>query len=66
MTPEGAEAAISLGVLPEDAVATLTVPAELRAEIAGGLLAISDEPPGGSPTGVATGDILAIGEITAL
>lgn len=66
LIPEGAEAAISLGVLPAETLATLTIPAELRAGIAGGLLAISDEPPGGSPTGVATGDILAVGEITAL
>lgn len=62
----GEDAPVSLGVLPAEAQADLTVPAALRARLDGAVLAISDEPPGGSPTGTATGDILAVGEITNL
>ena len=38
----------------------------LRAALEGAVLAISDEPTGGSPTGAPTGDVLALGEITPL
>lgn len=62
----GEDAPVSLGVLPAEAQADLTVPAALRPRLDGAVLAISDEPPGGSPTGTATGDILAVGEITNL
>jgi anti-sigma-K factor RskA len=60
----GENAPVSLGVLPDDAQAALTVPDALRAQLEGGVLAISDEPPGGSPTGAPTGDVLAVGPIT--
>ncbi|MCG6903746.1 MAG: anti-sigma factor [Rhodobacter sp.] len=56
----------SLGVLPAEQMARLTVPAALRALIEGGTLAISDEPEGGSPTGLPTGDVLAVGVVTTL
>lgn len=62
----GDEPPRSLGVLPADDVARLTVPDELRAGIEGGTLAVSDEPPGGSPTGAPTGDVLAVGAIARL
>ncbi|WP_412506892.1 anti-sigma factor domain-containing protein [Roseovarius sp. SYSU LYC5161] len=66
LIPEGA-APISLGVLPEDRQAALSVPEAVRPRLAEGAgLAISDEPPGGSPTGAPTGDVLAVGPITAL
>jgi anti-sigma-K factor RskA len=63
---EGATAPVSLGVLPDAGVADLTVPAALTAAFAGGVLAVSDEPPGGSPTGAPTGTVLATGPITSL
>lgn len=63
---EDAEAPVSLGVLPEDTAASIAVPGELAAALKGGTLAISDEPPGGSPTGQPTGAVLAVGAITAL
>jgi len=62
----GASAPVSLGVLPDAGVADLTVPAALTAAFAGGVLAVSDEPPGGSPTGAPTGTVLATGAITSL
>lgn len=59
-------APVSLGLLSEDAEGTVTLPENLR-EIAGDLLlAISDEPPGGSPTGAPTGEVLALGRLTDL
>ena len=60
----GEDAPVSLGLLPDDAVGALDVPSALRSRLAGGVLAISDEPPGGSPTGAPTGDVLAVGQIT--
>lgn len=55
---------VSLGVLPEGARTRLTVPEPLRDRLEGGILALSDEPPGGSPTGEPTGDVLAVGPLT--
>jgi anti-sigma-K factor RskA len=59
-------APVSLGVLPEGASANVAVPEALRLAVASGLLAISDEPLGGSPTGAPTGAVLATGPVTAL
>lgn len=58
---EGAEAPVSLGVLPEEAESRLTLAPEIAALIPGGVLAVSDEPPGGSPTGAPTGTVRAVG-----
>ena len=54
---------VSLGVLPEDTRTRLPVAETLRAALNGGVLAISDEPPGGSPTGLPTGAVLAVGPV---
>ncbi len=60
----GGNAPVSLGVLPDSGTARLNVAEDLRAQINGGLLAITDEPPGGSPTGAPTGTVLASGTVT--
>lgn len=57
---------ISLGVLPEDRAAVIAVPQALQAAVQTGVLAISDEPVGGSLTGAPTGDVLAVGEVVEL
>jgi anti-sigma-K factor RskA len=62
---EGAAAPVSLGVLPDDGRVTLELDGTLAAAIAGGTLAVSDEPPGGSPTGQPTGAVLALGTLPA-
>lgn len=59
----GDAAPVSLGLLSAETETQVAVPAPLRALFAGGILAVSDEPPGGSPTGAPTGDVLAIGVI---
>ncbi|MEM7644070.1 MAG: anti-sigma factor [Pseudomonadota bacterium] len=59
---EGADAPVSLGVLPDARDTFLDIPPEIGALIDGGTLAVSDEPEGGSPTGAPTGDILATDE----
>ncbi len=59
----GDAAPASLGVLPEAATAVIPVPDALRAGLAGGVLAISEEPVGGSPTGAPTGEVLALGPV---
>lgn len=66
LIPEG-EAPVSLGVLPETQRARVPLTSELAGRVAAGAtLAISDEPPGGSPTGQPTGAVLAAGPITGL
>ena len=54
---------VSLGVLPDNARVRLPVPEALRDRLEGGILALSDEPPGGSPTGAPTGAVLAVGPL---
>ncbi len=63
LLPEGADAPVSLGLLPEATQIRLQLPQDLGAEVPGGLLEISEEPPGGSPTGGPTGAVLAVGEV---
>lgn len=57
---EGDNPPVSLGVLPDVERALIVVPDALAARMAGGTLAISDEPEGGSPTGAPTGAVLAV------
>lgn len=61
---EGTDTPVSLGVLPEEADAQIEVSSDIAERLANGLLAISDEPPGGSPTGAPTGEVLAVGPVT--
>ena len=56
---------VSLGVLPAAQTAELAVDPSLIPALRSGTLAVSDEPPGGSPTGLPTGDVLALGPVTA-
>lgn len=62
----GEAAPVSLGLLDAQGRAAIAVPATLRDALPGGILAVSDEPPGGSPTGAPTGDVLALGPLAAL
>jgi len=55
---------VSLGVLPDTPETVVQVPDDLRPALDGAVLAVSDEPPGGSPTGAPTGEVLATGPIT--
>lgn len=63
---EDADAPLSLGVLPDDATTRIDLLPDVVEQLANGLLAISDEPPGGSPTGAPTGDVLAVGEVPSI
>ncbi|MBB4174717.1 anti-sigma factor [Sulfitobacter noctilucicola] len=56
----------SLGVLPADAATRVRLPEALVPFVSDITLAISDEPPGGAPGAAPTGDIRAVGTITAL
>lgn len=54
---------VSLGVLSQSGDGALTVPEALRPRIrAGAVLSVSVEPLGGSPTGAATGPVIATGQ----
>jgi anti-sigma-K factor RskA len=67
LVPGGEAAPISLGLLSDAALTTLDPPPEVAALFeAGATVAISQEPPGGSPTGAPTGPILAAGQLVPL
>lgn len=57
-----ADAPVSLGVIPTDRESLFEIAPEMAALIDGGVLAVSEEPEGGSPTGAPTGAILATDE----
>lgn len=58
--------AVSLGLLDDAGQGVAEIPPRLR-DAAGDLtLAISEEPPGGSPTGQPTGQVLALGTLSGL
>lgn len=64
--PEGA-APVSLGVIPPGAAPGLDLDGAARGLVAlGAVLAISLEPPGGSPTGQPTGPVVALGGLRAI
>ncbi|KUP91922.1 anti-sigma-K factor rskA [Tritonibacter horizontis] len=58
---EGASAPVSLGVLAASGTTRLRVSDALAPLLVSGVIAVSDEPPGGSPTGAPTGTVLATG-----
>lgn len=62
--PDGS-APISIGLVPKSGSAKLDLPDDLEA-MEGVKIALSDEPAGGSPTGVVTGEIVAIADLTSL
>jgi len=62
----GKDAPQSLGVLPAVKSGEIKISSALMSKIANATLAISDEPQGGSPTGLPTGAILSVGQLTAL
>lgn len=63
LVPGGDDPAISLGVLPQTGEGSVEIPAHLRPRLGEGVtLAVSLEPFGGSPTGKATGPVIAVGQ----
>ena len=61
----GDAAPVSLGLLGPDSSTLIDLPEDALAQLPGALLAISDEPPGGSPTGAPTGAVRAAGPLTS-
>jgi anti-sigma-K factor RskA len=57
---------VSLGVLPDAPAASVPMPAGMQPPPEGVVLAVSDEPMGGSPTGQPTGPVLALGAVTGI
>jgi anti-sigma-K factor RskA len=56
-----------LGMLRADRAVTIAIPADLKTLTVGNaVLAVSLEPPGGSPTGQPTGPVIATGKLTSL
>ncbi len=60
---DGDSPAIALGILPATGTGEIQIPPDMRTKISDGMvLAVSLEPFGGSPTGKATGPIVAMGK----
>lgn len=60
---EGENPARSLGILPQTGEGEIVIPPELRSKFGEGVtLAVSVEPFGGSPSGTATGPVVAVGK----
>jgi anti-sigma-K factor RskA len=58
---------VSVIVWPDgSAHEVITLPADLAARVPNAVLAISDEPGGGSPTGQPTGAVVAVGQVEAI
>ncbi len=56
-----------LGLLRADRTVTIAIPPEFASQtVSNAVLAVSLEPPGGSPTGVPTGPVIATGKLTTL
>jgi anti-sigma-K factor RskA len=56
-----------LGMLRADRAVTIAIPPDLAAlTVSNAVLAVSLEPPGGSPTGQPTGPVIATGKLTSL
>jgi anti-sigma-K factor RskA len=56
-----------LGMLRADRAVTIAIPPEFAAQtVSSAVLAVSLEPPGGSPTGAPTGPVIATGKLTNL
>jgi anti-sigma-K factor RskA len=56
----------SLGLMPAEETGAVSVPASLREAMPRAVLAVSDEPQGGSPTGQPTGPVVAVGKVHSL
>jgi anti-sigma-K factor RskA len=66
LIPEGRKPA-SLGLIAASQPVRINVPPELLPHVgAGATLAVSLEPPGGSPTGQPTGEVIAVGSLSRL
>lgn len=63
---EGSTAPVSLGLLAAEGTTRIVVPDDIAPGVRTGTIALSDEPPGGSPTGAPTGEILATGTFVDL
>ena len=65
--PGAGAAPVSLGLLPAQGDAVLPVPEQVRSILErGAALAVSVEPPGGSPTGQPTGPVLYQGKLISI
>lgn len=56
-----------LGLLQPNKPVTIAIPSQLAGQtVSGAVLAVSLEPPGGSPTGTPTGPVIGTGKLTSL
>lgn len=61
----GEASPVSLGLLTGASSTIIDLPADVLVLLSDAVLAVSDEPPGGSPTGAPTGAVRAAGPLTA-
>ncbi|MDI3336879.1 anti-sigma factor [Defluviimonas aestuarii] len=61
---EGADAPVSLGLLENQGITRIRVPDDIAPGVRTGTIAVSEEPPGGSPSGAPTGPIVAAAQFS--
>lgn len=61
---EGTDTPVSLGLLDSAGTTRIRVPDEIAPGVRTGTIAISEEPPGGSPTGAPTGRVVAAAQFS--
>ena len=61
---EGADTPVSLGLLASEGTTRIRVPDEIAPGVRTGTIAISEEPPSGSPTGAPTGPVVATAQFS--
>ncbi len=66
LIPAGETRPRSLGLIQPGQPIRLTIPPDLAGRTSDATLAVSLEPPGGSPTGLPTGPVIASGKLTSL
>lgn len=57
------QAPVSLGVVQPERLTSIPLDRALAAQLGGATIALSEEPPGGSPTGLPTGPVIALGQL---
>ncbi|WP_353471852.1 anti-sigma factor [Salipiger sp. H15] len=60
---DAAQAPVSLGVIAPEGESSVAIDPALAAQLAGATIALSEEPPGGSPTGAPTGPVIALARL---
>ncbi|NDW01032.1 anti-sigma factor [Salipiger sp. PrR002] len=57
------QAPVSIGLVDREGLTEIPLASEIAVQLAGATIALSEEPAGGSPTGLPTGPVIALGQL---